>query len=283
MKHELHIHSTDSDGAHSKEELLKIANEKGLDYIAFTDHNTLDNLDTEKLNQQYEEKYGEQQKTIIIPGIEIDTYDDDKYHLLGYDIKVFEGMRKILKDIQSANHEICLEVIQKIKENDGIELDINEILKRQNSPYLSKSSIINYLVYIGVCDDYRIASYKYVGRKSKNYIPRKTLSLKSATEMVLESGGIPIIAHPYRRLTINTMFNLEDNVDHYKKIGIAGIEAKSPSHSVEQEFYIKELCKANDMIYTGGSDYHSGNTSSIGSDDEDLINGLLNYKERKGR
>lgn len=283
MRHELHIHSTDSDGAYSKEELLKIANEKGLDYISFTDHNTVENLDAEKLNQNYEQKYGEEQKTIIIPGIEIDCFDDDKYHLLGYDIKVFSGMRTILREIQIGNHEICLEVIKKIKENDGIELDIEEMLKRQRSPYLSKSSIINYLVHLGISEDYRIASYLYVGRHSKNYIPRRTLSLKSATQMVLDSGGIPIIAHPYRRIAINPLFNLEDNIERYKELGIVGIEAKSPSHSIEQEFYVKQLCKENDMIYTGGSDYHSGNTSAIGSDDKDLIEGLLNYRERKGR
>ncbi len=283
MKHELHIHSTDSDGAYSKEELLKIANEKGLDYIAFTDHNTVDNLNPEHLNKNYEEQYREKQRTIIIPGIEIDCFDDDKYHLLGYDIRLFSRMETILKEIQIANHEICLEVIKKIKENDSIELDVEDMLKRQRSPYLSKSSIINYLVHLGISDDYRIASYLYVGKHSKNYIPRKALSLQFATKMILESGGIPVIAHPYRRITINPLFNLEENIEHYKELGIVGIEAKSPSHSIEQEFYIKQLCKENDMIYTGGSDYHSGNTSVIGSDDNDLIEGLLNYRERKGR
>ena len=79
------------------------------------------------------------------------------------------------------------------------------------------------------------------------------------------------------------IFNIYKLLLYNKELGIVGIEAKSPSHSIEQEFYIKQLCKENDMIYTGGSDYHSGNTSVIGSDDNDLIEGLLDYRERKER
>lgn len=283
MQHELHIHSSDSDGAYKKEELLKIANEEGLDYIAFTDHNTVDNLDPDTLNSRYLERYGQRNKSVIIPGIEIDCFAGHKYHLLGYDLKVFEGMERILKELQIENHEICLEVIKKIKKNDHIDLNVEDILKRQNSPYLAKSSIINYLVYLGITDDYRAASYYYVGKKSKNYIPRKKLSLQKATEMVLDSGGIPVIAHPYRILIVDPNFKLEDHITEYKKMGIAGLEAHTPSHTKEQELHVKDISEKHGMIYTGGSDYHSGDTSIIGSSDKELIEGLLNYRERKGR
>lgn len=39
MKYDLHIHSVITDGKHSRDEIIKLAKFKGLDCIAFTEHN----------------------------------------------------------------------------------------------------------------------------------------------------------------------------------------------------------------------------------------------------
>lgn len=75
----LHIHSTFSDGGAIAEELVEQAKKKGLEYIAISDHNTLNAyLQTDILKEK-----------IIIPAIEFDCwYGTIFLHMLGYGIDV---------------------------------------------------------------------------------------------------------------------------------------------------------------------------------------------------
>ena len=75
----LHIHSNFSDGALKPEEIVKQADDLGLEYISITDHNTVNAyLETDLLNYEH-----------IIPGIEFDCwYNTIFFHLLAYGIDV---------------------------------------------------------------------------------------------------------------------------------------------------------------------------------------------------
>ena len=42
---DFHMHSTASDGVHSPSDLMKIAADKGADYVALTDHNNINGLE----------------------------------------------------------------------------------------------------------------------------------------------------------------------------------------------------------------------------------------------
>lgn len=75
----LHIHSNFSDGEANAEDLVFQAKNKGLKYIAISDHNTLNAyLQTDILNEE-----------IIIPAMEFDCWFGTVFlHMLGYGIDV---------------------------------------------------------------------------------------------------------------------------------------------------------------------------------------------------
>jgi len=75
----LHIHSCFSDGKAMPQDIVKQAKEKGLRYIAISDHNTLDAyLKTDILKED-----------MVIPAIEFDCwYKTVFYHLLAYEMDV---------------------------------------------------------------------------------------------------------------------------------------------------------------------------------------------------
>lgn len=75
----LHIHTKFSDGELSVDELLKQARDKGFEYIAVTDHNTVNAyLETDLLKENF-----------VITGVEFDCwYCGIFFHLLGYGIDV---------------------------------------------------------------------------------------------------------------------------------------------------------------------------------------------------
>ena len=75
----LHVHSTCSDGNTHPTDIIEQAKAKGLEYIAISDHNTLNAyLETDILNEE-----------ILIPAIEFDCWFGTVFlHMLGYGIDV---------------------------------------------------------------------------------------------------------------------------------------------------------------------------------------------------
>ena len=85
-KVDLHIHSCFSDGKLTPDELLKDAQNKGLELIAIADHNTIDGYKKTKLHEN----------PMVIPAIEFDCwYKGILIHLLAYGIDI--NNKKLLK------------------------------------------------------------------------------------------------------------------------------------------------------------------------------------------
>lgn len=94
---DLHMHSTNSDGTDDVIDLLKKAEEKNLDYISITDHDTCNGY--EELEKIDIKKYYHGK---IIPGIEIKcSYGKNLIEVLGYQIntnKMKEWIEEFYKD-----------------------------------------------------------------------------------------------------------------------------------------------------------------------------------------
>lgn len=102
---DLHLHSTHSDGSYTIEENGKIAEEKGLNFIALTDHNTI--------SQNFaHESAG---NILFIPGMELTTY---KGHCNLY------GVKDPLKDFRATNREEITNLLQEAR-NNGCKISIN--------------------------------------------------------------------------------------------------------------------------------------------------------------
>jgi hypothetical protein len=105
LKGDLHLHSTHSDGSYTIEDNANMAKEKGLDFIALTDHNTISQ------NYTYE-SYG---NVLFIPGMELTTY---KGHCNLY------GVKDPLKDFRATNNEEIRNLLQEAR-NNGCNISIN--------------------------------------------------------------------------------------------------------------------------------------------------------------
>ena len=76
-KIDLHVHSTESDGTFTPEELAVEAKNQGLSAFALTDHDTVDGV---KRARKAAEKLGIE----LIPGVELSTeYKKKEVHIVG--------------------------------------------------------------------------------------------------------------------------------------------------------------------------------------------------------
>ena len=107
---DMHIHTKYSDGDKTVEEILKMCEEKKLEYISITDHNTCKQYEDEALNKNLFTGN-------IIKGVEMNaTFKNKKIEVLGYNIKEFEMIEKwsqkffsedILKEQQEKSKRNC--------------------------------------------------------------------------------------------------------------------------------------------------------------------------------
>lgn len=118
---DLHVHSTESDGKMTPNEITDLAKERNLRYIAIADHNTIDAyLSTNILKDDF-----------VIPAVEFDCiHKGVLVHILGYGFNIDDKRLQNLcaKSKHGTNHNLCRllklrnpkEVIETIKSAGGV-------------------------------------------------------------------------------------------------------------------------------------------------------------------
>ena len=127
MKGDLHCHTTLSDGSLGIEEVIAQAKRMGLDFLAITDHDTLD-----AYNEIYEYVKNGLTKPLIIPGVEF-TIDNKEYgsqcHILQLFVNPFdkEIQKNVLVNKKAMFNRSKIQ-FKRLEEN----LAIQEICKKYN-------------------------------------------------------------------------------------------------------------------------------------------------------
>ena len=270
---DLHIHTNCSDGTDTVEELLKKANEIGLEYISITDHDTCKGY--EKLKEIDVEKIFSGK---IIPGIEIKcSYLKRTIEVLGYNInteKMEEQIKKFYngksrEDLQKKYfnllHEKCMQMgltltpkeqIQWNPKNDWASLTIYTDLKKypENQNKVPED----------LWQDFSGFNRKYCANpnhilfidKSEDYP-----SLSQTIEMIKNADGLAFLPHLFKYKWVEEPKEFINGIiDNYK---IDGIECYYTDFSDEQTKYLLELCDKKNLYKSGGSDYHGLNKEKI--------------------
>lgn len=269
---DLHIHSNYSDGNMTPEEIIKIAQDLGVKSISITDHDSISSQYI--INNSYKE-------IDIISGIELSTeYEDLEIHILGYFIDIKnKNLVDTVDRLNKSRIERVEEILFKLKKN-NIYLSLDEVSIDLDST-VGRSHVANAMVRKGYFDNYKSAFASFLVKGKPAYVKGYKLSYKDAIQIINNSGGIPVLAHPgqiYKGMAI------ENIVKNLKFYGLKGIEVYHPSHSREQTNSFYNLCKKYKLFITGGSDYHGKkccNENLIGSYgiNEALLNKIINSKK----
>ena len=247
---DMHMHTTYSDGELSPDELINLAIEKNIQTMAITDHDTI-----EGIKRVDKSKYPDIE---IINGIELSAkFDIGQMHILGYDIDLeSEILNNKMTELKNNSIDSLLSTMEQIKRDYGIRFSYEDIKKMINSSHnLNRVDLAKLCVKYGYADNVQDAFDKYLRRarkEVKKYI--KGLEYQDCIELILNSGGIPVLAHP-KSLKLNKedfLILLEDMIN----CGLQGIEVYHSSHSKEEmDLYLK-IAEEYNLLISGGSDYH---------------------------
>jgi predicted metal-dependent phosphoesterase TrpH len=249
---DMHTHTCYSDGELTPNELLKLAIKNGVGTISITDHDTIQGL----ININYESE--EAKQINIIPGIELSVKaKKGTFHILGYGIDINnEYLNNKLKELRSNSLNRVLSMLEQLKKEHGIIFGYDEIVEMINANHnLGRPDIAKLCIKNGYVNNIREAFAKYLIEAYRKTAPyNKCMSYQECIELILISGGIPVLAHPYSlEMSDLELFKLvKDMVKH----GLKGIEVYHPKNSEEErKIYMKLVDKFN-LLISGGSDYH---------------------------
>ena len=262
MDVDMHIHTLESDGTYTPEEIILRAMKNNVIALAITDHDTVAGV---KAGKAVAERYGME----FIEGIEISCNEENlEVHVLGYYLNLEdEVFLRELAELEEAREKRNRKIIEKF-EKIGIIIDIEELKRFAPGNIISRLHFANYLLEKGIVTNKNEAFTKYLGRTGLAYVPKENFSPERAVKMIKANGGFASLAHP-KLITLNDEI-LNDLIVRLKECGLDALESQYSSFSKAEKQKFRKLAKKYGLLITGGSDFHGDNREGVDIGDAGL-------------
>ena len=255
---DLHTHSTASDGSCSPTALMVEAAKRGITTIALTDHDTIDGLEEAA-------KAALERGIRFIHGVELEIVwkQGGEFHLLGLGIsRPSPAFKATIEELTGRRLERNMEIIERMN-TAGINASYDEVVAfagglgaagSQGRRFIGRPHFAAFLVKQKIVKNLEQAFKRYLGKGKPFYIPKAGLEFDKAVEVIRESGGIAVLAHPMSLYV--AWGRLPDVIENLKENGLDGLEAWHPNAKVSDCKRLAELGKTLGMFVTAGSDFH---------------------------
>ena len=274
MSADLHCHTKLSDSSMGIDDLLVLAQKRGVTTIAITDRDCQAAAVRGKI-------IGERRGITVIPGVEISAYDskrDKCVEILGY-----------LCDSPDRLEGLChRNVVQRKKASQLMTLKIARkypitpelVLKcATGSTAVFEQHVMHALLECGLTDRIYGDLYNelFSPESAENVLVKvKYPEASEVIDAIHEAGGIAVFAHP-------STLDCIDIIEELIPAGLDGVEVWHPAVSEEIQTKLLALAKKNSLLTIGGSDFkgmYSNPAISVGeySTPEAALKALLSYK-----
>lgn len=248
LRSDLHIHTHESDGLLSVEEVINLAYANKIQTLAITDHES-----TQAINKA--ESLAKELDIKIIPGVELLTsYQGHEVHLLGYFNDVNHPvLQERLKELRAQRTDLAHDMVECLK-NSGISLKWQDVEKEVGANgAVTKGHIMRAIYHQedgNTQKNWReIAAHFRPGGVA--YLPYLNHAFEDAVNLIFSCGGLPVVAHPGLLWDPQIVFALLA----YRPIGLEVYYGYWERQSALIKYYT-EVAENFAIIATGGSDYH---------------------------
>ena len=252
-KIDLHMHSTCSDGTDTPEQLLENVRKARITFFSVTDHDSVEAAgmmaDIRSVNDPF-----------FISGVELSCKDEDgQYHILGYAI---DPQARPIRNVVHKAHNIRMDKVamrlRKLKEDFGITFPEEEVELLLAQPNPGKPHIGNLMVRYGYTESKEQAFREYLNDMR---IPSGYVRPEEAIKAILDSGGVPVLAHPFYGSGDQLILGaeMEERLRKLVRFGLEGTEAYYSGFTEKLTRQMLALADAFGLYVTAGSDYHGTN------------------------
>ena len=247
MPADLHCHTRLSDGSLGIEDLILLASRSGVDTIAITDHDCQAGTVRGKI-------IGKRHGVEVIPGVELSSFDPERNRnisILCYLAENPNRLEGLCRKNSLARRKASQLMVVKASKRYPISSEL--VLKcASGSTNIYKQHIMHALMECGY------STYMYDDLYKELFDPESEDNIlvqpkyptpKEVIDAIHEAGGVAIVAHPGRGISA-------DVLDSLVEAGLDGVEVWTPENSDEQTEEYIAYCKKNNLLMTGGSDFH---------------------------
>ncbi|MEX0662909.1 MAG: PHP domain-containing protein [Balneolaceae bacterium] len=261
-KADLHTHTTASDGAFTPEKLIRHAHKKGLETISITDHDTIKGyLQAKPIAQEVGIE--------LLPGVEITaSWMDMEAHILAYCFDETDtNVLNLLLGQKRARKKRMVSIVNHLQKQ-GVDIDIEEVKAEAGRGNIGRPHAAEVMVNKKIVASFGEAFIRYLSSEKLQDIETEYSTLENVIEVIQNAGGVLSLAHPgpiYSSRQITKMISM----------GIDGIECIHPSHNFAVQRNFTKTASSNNLLVTGGSDFHGK-----GKSDYDPYFGIVTLGEQ---
>ncbi|MBD8010139.1 PHP domain-containing protein [Acinetobacter pecorum] len=252
---DLHTHSNISDGTFSPQQLVDAAVEKLIHTLALTDHDTMDGLVlAEEAAKNHEIK--------IISGVEISsqwsrpaTKKNYGVHIVALNIQNPEPLQEALNQQKKIRAERSKQICDLLLPLIGEDIYADVLTKVDNIPdRVTRTHIAKTLVEKGIVTRPQQAFDKYIKEGKKAYVKFDGLSLEDTVQVIHESGGFAVLAHPTKYDLSAT--NIRYLIEIFAKFGGDAVELPPAIEPSSTRQMVDRMIAEHGLKVSIGSDFH---------------------------
>lgn len=248
--YDLHSHTTASDGYLTPSQLVQRAVEMRVGVLAITDHDTTEGL-------------AEAAATIdaftlplqLVNGVEISTqWENHEIHIVGLGIEITHpALRQLLVEQTLRRQERAREI--------GVRLAKARIpdayagaQKLAGDGAVTRGHFARHLVQVGVADNLSQVFKKYLAKGKTGYVPPQWCTIEQAIDVIHQSGGQAVIAHPGRYdLTAKWLKRL---LAYFAENGGDAMEVAQCQQAPHERALLAKYAQDHQLMASQGSDFH---------------------------
>ena len=247
--HDLHTHSTASDGTLTPTALVARAAEVGIQVLALTDHDTLNGIAE---GQAAASELG----LTLIPGVEISvTWGGRTLHILGLGIDpAAPALNAGLGGVRDYRDWRAKEIGQRLAAKGIDGAYAGALALAADEHFVGRTHFARFLVQRGYAATVRDVFKRYLVKGKPGHVTGNWASLEEALGWIREAGGQAVVAHPARYGL--TGFKMRHLIGEFRELGGVGIEVISGSHSRDEACVYAQRARDFALLASAGSDYH---------------------------
>jgi 3',5'-nucleoside bisphosphate phosphatase len=254
---DLHCHTRASDGSLNANTIVEIAHARGINLLAITDHDTVENVAVAR-------DEASARGVSFVSGVEISAqWHDVAVHVVG--LNVNETNPQLLQTLAAT---------RALRNTRAIEMGRDLELSGIPSPYagakafatnpelISRTHFARYLVSIGVCSSMADVFNRFMKPGKPGHVAIEWSALARCVDLIHGAGGDAVLAHA-ARYDCSAYGGTEALVKDFKAAGGDALEVVCSGHSPADWATFAALCRKYDLRASIGSDFHSHAESKV--------------------
>jgi hypothetical protein len=223
---------------------VELAAEAGLSTIALTDHDTLAGLPEAAARAA---ELGVE----LISGVEVTCSlpSGGERHVLAYGVDPTDEALATGLAVNGTSRRARVDRMVAVLAGMGVAVSVDAVLAEARGASVGRPHVADALVRAGHARSRQEAFDRWLGDGMPAAVPKTSLGMREAIDLIHGAGGLAVLAHPGRRADLSRL-------DAFAALGLDGIEVTHPSHAADDVKMLQAAAARLGLLTTGGSDNH---------------------------